>query len=412
MKFMKKTLLILLLTVSSSWLSAQIILTIEGTEVIDTDTGVSEGVVIPNNMPTKLIYRNNSVTAVNSGGYMLCAGDEVPSQNNHNLDGAIITGNKFTWNGTDETSTTHAMFTGYNIDVILEYNYLHNAPNGIQRKSNGMIEGSGVIAYNILNNPQVGIVVKGMNGVKIYNNTFYNDEMPEQNSRGLIDIHTNYDNGLQASSTGTKIFNNIFYTRNKKLNIKIYETTCLSDFESDYNLFWCDAGEPIFEIAGVTITFAQWQRLGYDLHSVVINPNFNNITDFVPLTRLDYGKNLGITMQKGLSVGAIWGKTDPETTDQNGPWQVGARIAQSSEEVIKIYFNADLDLLYVLIPDITPTYQTVKIYDVNGKVVLNGLIENGLNVIPVPKSFSTGIYIVALNSDNLDQYTKKVLIIS
>ncbi len=50
---------------------------------------------------------------------------KTPGLNNNNLDGAIITGNKFTWNGTDETSTTHALFTGYNMDVIIKYNYLY-----------------------------------------------------------------------------------------------------------------------------------------------------------------------------------------------------------------------------------------------------------------------------------------------
>jgi hypothetical protein len=403
---MKKVAIILILTFNSVLLFPQVFLTIEGTEIVDTETGSWVGVIIPNGSPTKLTYRNNSVTSVNASGYMLCAGDEIPSSNNNNLDGAIITGNKFIWNGTDETSTTHAMFTGYNVDVILKYNYLYKVPNGIQRKSNGMTDGLGVIAYNILNNPKVGVVVKGMNGVKIYNNTLYSEENPAQNSRGLIDIHTNYDDGLSAVSTGTKIFNNIFYTKNKTLNIKIYETTCLQGFESDYNLFWCAAGEPVFEIAGVKKTFAEWQALGYDLHSVVLNPDFNNFTEFVPLKRLDHGKDLGDGMKLGLSVDAVWGKTDPKTKAQNGPWQVGARINESSE--IKIYFNSDLNLLYVLMPESYPAYQAIKIYDLHGRVVLIDSLENV--PISIPKSFATGIYIVSLESDNLDRYSRKLFI--
>ena len=49
---------------------------------------------------------------------MLQAGDENPSGSNNNLDGEIISGNKFTWNGTDPTSITHGVFTGYNINAI------------------------------------------------------------------------------------------------------------------------------------------------------------------------------------------------------------------------------------------------------------------------------------------------------
>ncbi len=127
---------------------------------------------------------------------------------------------------------------------------MNNTPNGIQRKSDGMTDRLGVIAYNIIKNPKVGIVVKGMNGVRIYNNTLYSDNTTTQASRGLIDIQTNYDGGLNAASTGTKVFNNIFYTKDRTLNIKIFETACLSGFESDYNIFWCEEGEPVFEISG------------------------------------------------------------------------------------------------------------------------------------------------------------------
>ena len=212
---MKRTLLILLLFISSSWLSAQIILTIEGTEVVDTETGTSNGVNIPRSQRTIFKYLNNSVTSVNSFGYLLQAGDENPGVTNYNLDGEIISGNKFVWNGTDEASMTHALFTGYNLDVVIKYNYLLNTPNGIQRKSDGMTDVNGVIAYNILNNPKLGIAVKGINGIKIYNNTFYSDKTSDQTWRGLIDIYTNTDNDLNAPSKGTKVHNNIFYTRNR-----------------------------------------------------------------------------------------------------------------------------------------------------------------------------------------------------
>jgi len=409
---MKRALVIVFLIINYAQLSAQIVLTIEGTEVIDTETGLSFGVNIPRSQRTIFSYLNNSITSVNAAGYLLQAGDENPGDYNNNLDGEILTGNKFTWNGTDVSSWTHALFTGYNIDVVIKYNYLKNTPNGIQRKSDGMTDNSGVIAYNILNNPKLGIAVKGINGIRIYNNTFYSEYTPAQTSRGLIDIHANTDNDLNVISTGTKVFNNIFYTRNRVLIIKINETECLEGFESDYNVFWCEAGEPVFAIEGQSKTFTQWQSLGYDLHSVVINPDFNNFNDFVPMIRLDYGKDLGSELQEGLAIDATWGKTDPGTVSQNGSWQVGARIAKSSDEAIKIYFNADLNQLFVEIADISLPYQTIKIHDLNGKVVLIKPVEHTVTIIPIPESFSTGIYIITLESANLDRYSKKVFIVS
>ena len=105
------------------------------------------------------------------------------------------------------------------------------------------------------------------------------------------------------------------------------------------------------------------------------------------------------------------GKLDPGTVNQNGTWQVGARIAKSSGEEARIYFNADLHQLFVEIADIELPYQTIKIHDLTGKVVLIKPIEHITTIIPIPESFSTGIYIVVLESDNLNRFRKKVFIV-
>lgn len=409
---MKHALIAILLTFNSVFLFSQIVLAIEGTEIIDTETGISNGYSIPRSQPTALTFRNNSLTSVNAAGYMLQAGDETPGYFNNNLDGAKITGNRFLWNGTDETSTTHALFTGYNIDVIIKYNYLYRTPNGIQRKSDGMTDRSGVIAYNVINNPKVGIVIKGMNGIRIYNNTFYCDQPAGQASRGLIDIHTNTDGGLNAVPTGTKIFNNVFYTKNRTFNVKIYETACLSGFESDYNVFWCAAGEPVFEVSGETKTFAQWQAMGYDLHSVVIDPDFIDFNDFVPRVRLDYGKDLGPDFISGLATEAVWGTTDPLTTLQNGTWQAGARIYKGTEAKIFIYPNPAQDYFYIIIPDLNITYHIIRIYDMYGRLILTDSVNKGLNTIQIPKQFSTGLYNISIETTDKARTTRKLIIIN
>ncbi|MRS04886.1 hypothetical protein EG832_16975, partial [bacterium] len=211
---MKHTLLSTVLLVFATILHSQEVLIIREQEFIDTETGTSQGVNVPRSTKTHFQFLNNSVMSMNSFGYLLQAGDENPAPTNYNLDGEIISGNRFVWNGTDATSMTHALFTGYNLDVVIRYNYLLNTPNGIQRKSNGMTDVNGVVAYNIIKNPKLGVAVKGINGIRIYNNTFYSDKTSEQTWRGLVDIYNNTDNGLDTPSKGTKVFNNIFYTRN------------------------------------------------------------------------------------------------------------------------------------------------------------------------------------------------------
>jgi len=416
---MKHTLIAILLLLLAPVIYPQVILTIEGEEFIDTETGVSYGYNIPRNQVTNLTFRNNTLTSVNSAGYILQAGDETPGLNNNHLDGAVITGNRFTWNGTDENSWTHALFTGYNLDVIIKYNYLLNTPNGIQRKSDGMTDQAGVIAYNIIKNPKVGIVVKGMNGVRIYNNTLYCDKTTAQTGRGLIDIHANTDDALNAPSTGTKVFNNIFYTRFQTYCINVMDEESLEGFESDYNVFYCESGSPMFNAGGTDKTFSQWQAMGYDVHSVVVYPGFVDFTDFVPVERLDYGTDLGEEFASGLAVDAVWGTTDPKTEDQMDPWQVGARIYETEvveeeelpENVTLVYPNPASGFIYVLMTDPDRIYDSIRIYDPHGRMMLENPLAPGRTLIPLPDYFSSGLYSIYLTAEEMDPWIRKLIIV-
>ncbi len=418
---MKNTLGTIFLLVFTASVFSQEVLIIKEQEFIDTQTGTSMGVDIPRNTRTLFQFLNNSITAVNSYGYLLQAGDENPAVTNNNLDGEIISGNRFVWNGTDQTSMTHALFTGYNLDVIIRYNYLLNTPNGIQRKSDGMTDKNGVIAYNILKNPRLGVAVKGINGIRIFNNTFYSDKTSDQTWRGLVDIYNNTDNGLNAPSKGTKVFNNIFYTRNHIFNINIHDTECLEGFECDYNVYWCEAGDPIFQVAGKTKTFAMWQAMGYDLHSVVINPKFIDLEGFVPQVRLDYGISLGDSFKEGLATNAIWNLTSPKTATQNGNWQAGARIYAAAVEeeeeewpsnVTTVFPNPASDLLFVLMTDPDRQYGIAKVYDPFGRFVLSQAVYNGINQVNLPGSLPAGLYTVTLEAANLERYVKKLVILN
>jgi uncharacterized repeat protein (TIGR02059 family) len=327
---MKKIAIILYMAINSTFLIAQISLTIEGKNVNNTETGTWLGVNISRNQPTILTYRNNSITSLNTLGYLLQAGDEsVASGTNNNLDGEVITGNKLNWSGTKSNSIIpHGIFAGCNINAVVKFNYLNQVPMAIIRKSaSNMSDNSGGVAYNIVKGGSVAVNIKGISNVKIYNNTLYSDRTTLETYRGLVDIYTNTDATPNSVAHGTIIKNNIFYTKYATNCIQVDDADALNGLVSDYNIFYSEAGSPLFDYCGTTKTFAQWQALGYDTHSKVINPNFNNFTEFVPAARLDYGTDLGTTWQTGLSTSAVWTVgSAPATTDQNGTWQVGARI--------------------------------------------------------------------------------------
>lgn len=335
---MKKVLLIILIASNFALIIGQTIVVNEGTTVNSTVSGDWSGVNIQRSVPTLFTYKNNSITSVNSSGYMLQAGDEAPLSTNNNLDGEIITGNKFNWTGTyGDAIITHGLFTGYNINQTVKYNYLNNVPYGIVFKSGtdagvNMTNSTGVCAYNIVRNGKFAGRVKGINGIKFYNNTFYSGD---GHGWYLLLISTNMDRTVPAGSQNTQVFNNIFYSTIQIPMIEIYDNASLVGFQSDYNVFYCEAGEPTFNIAGVKKTWAQWKALGYDTHSTIVNPNFINTTDFLPAARLNYGTNLGVAYQSGLATTATWtvGST-PATTNQNGTWQVGARIFDSGTSIV------------------------------------------------------------------------------
>lgn len=326
---MKKYVLLVFFAISSCYLFSQITLKREGVVINSTETGIWHGDNIPRTQPTFLTYRNNSITSVNAQGYLLQSGDESPLPINNNLDGQVVTGNKFVWNGVNsETVITHGLFVGYNINSTVKYNYINRAPYAIIFKSGtddgkNMTFTSGGCAYNICKNGKFAIRLKGINGVKVYNNTFYNGD---GSGWYFLLITSNSDRPVKAPSTGAKVFNNIFYSTTRFPMIKI-ESGCFTGFECDYNVYYCTQGEPTFMIDGESTSWSEWRALGYDTHSVIVNPNFNNATDLVPANRLDYGKNLGTEWQAGLSATATWNVGySPALTNQNGTWQVGARV--------------------------------------------------------------------------------------
>lgn len=373
--------LILLITLSTN---AQTPLKIEGKSYTNTDD-VWLGVNIQRSVPTALTFKNNSLTSINRTGYMLQAGDERESSTNNNLDKAIITGNKFKWNGTDMTSITHGLFTGHNSDVLVKYNYLDGVPMGIIRKSTtNMSNTGGGVAYNIVKGGAVAIVVKGMSNVNIYNNTLYSDRTTSQTWRPLVHIYTNNDAEPKSVSHGTKIFNNIFYTKYQTFAISVDDTESLTGLKCDYNVYWCESGSPRFSVAGSTKTFAQWQAMGFDAHSIVVNPDFKDLINFVPSTRLDFGTDLGPEWQTGLSVNAKWGVSDPETATQNGKWQAGAVLYEATATVVPAPAPAPV-----------PTYVSAVINNNTPSVLEAAFSLDLANIVPDVPAFSVQVNSVA-----------------
>jgi hypothetical protein len=341
---------------------------------------------------------------------MLQAGDEVPAPSNNNLDGEVVTGNFFNWQGTFANDIiTHGLFVGYNTNSVVKFNYLNHIPYGIIFKSGtddgqNMTFTSGGCAYNIIRNGKFAGRVKGINGIKFFNNTFYSGD--GQGWYHLL-ITANNDRTMPTPSIGTKVFNNIFYTTSDIPMIKI-ESGCLIDFESDYNVFYSTVGEPLFEIDNETVTWDEWRALGYDQHSVIMNPDFLNTASLIPSVRLDFGKNLGAEWQTGLSISAKWiAGSAPATASQGDTWQVGAYIheadeSEPDEDTFGLFPNPNKGRFTVVLTDVAlnPSNDIYIINMVGVRVYEGVILENEMSK-DLDLSFlhlSPGVYMLIINA--------------
>lgn len=417
-KNMKRLILIICIVNCSHLLNAQSLYKLEGKIINNTETGTWYGINIPRSVPTKLVFHYNSITSVNSDGYLLQAGDENPSPRDNNLDNMEIVGNLFTWKGGDDpTIITHGVFTGYNINSTVKYNKLINVPYGIIFKSGSdsgenMTFTSGGCSYNICKNGVFAVRMKGINGVKVFNNTFYSDS---ENSKYLLLITSNQDRTNPAPSTGSKVFNNIFYTTRNIPMISI-ESESLEGFESDYNVFWNTGGEPVFTIDGVRYTWQQWTAMGYDIHSKIIDPKFNNSNDFVPEVPLDFGKDLGKEWELGLSTSAVWNPgQQPATTSQSGDWQIGAILRGSIEEPktddsesFTIFPNPSNGVFQLKVNKLPDSGVMVEIKNIQGQKILEKKITENITNWSVAQ-FPGSILFITLNGENIHM-TKTIII--
>jgi hypothetical protein len=312
---------------------------------------------------------------------------------------------------------------GYSINYDIKYNYFDNSPYGIIAEGSlGMTYVSGGITYNIFKKGRSAeIMVFGQNNVPIYNNTFYS-EQPIY-SPSFINVVTNTQVVPSATSLGTKIKNNIFYSKHYCTFIAV-DAPALADLECDFNIYYVEDGDhkPAFynSTTSTIISWEDWQALGFDTHSVIINPNFINTTDFVPAAPLNYGANLGSAWRNGLSISAVWGTSDPAITTQGSSWQVGSRIHTAPDNVSTFKENSELINLFPnpndgrFSIDFLASQQAkenvVTILSLTGKTLSERILPNeeGYKHFDLSQ-LNSGIYIMMITGNNI-HISKKFII--
>jgi parallel beta-helix repeat protein len=199
----------------------------------------------------------------------------------------------------------------------------HNNGCGLHMNGDISMGGDGIISYALIENNIIyengtgggsGINMDGVTNSLIRNNLLYNNHASGISIYQIDGGSGSHDNRvlnntiLMASNgrwginipgtddTNNKLFNNIIYNYHSWRGSITIGSPTLSGFESDYNVvmdrFSTDDGD-------TRLTLAQWQALGYDLHSIIAMP----IQLFVNASAADYHLTPGSpAIDKGISL--------------------------------------------------------------------------------------------------------------
>jgi len=274
-------------------------------------------------------FKYNVVTFKNTGPHVIAVGSEGSSGSNNHYDGVEFIGNKLTGIGNLSSGMSHGFYVGFSKNNIYKYNFFDNAVEPIVFEGTDYDNSSGIISYNVFKNSQKeSVTIASQRNTRIYNNTFYCDETLALSYPAFITSEAGYNSGTQNSNTVIK--NNIFYstgTRPYMLQFADYKAS--QGLDCDYNVYYRVGGNPLFIYTNSSgtvqyLTFAQWQALGYDTHSVVVDPYLNSTT-LIPTSTVNHATAL-TGNESGIDPANVWNRSTTVTKSQGGVWQNGAFI--------------------------------------------------------------------------------------
>jgi hypothetical protein len=178
------------------------------------------------------------------------------------------------------------------------------------------------IRYCIFENCGSGVSAKGGANQLLHNLTIIN-----ATGQGVFIAAHETGNTL-----GTILKDCIIYENGAASSYRAVRVDTGSDLTSDNNVIYSLNNANKFNVngGGTDITLAQWRALGRDQNSIITDPNLN--AEYIPVSPILIGENLGAGFESGLDVSTNWGTSSVlpvvVTRDQQavGDWEVGAYI--------------------------------------------------------------------------------------
>jgi len=242
----------------------------------------------------------------------------------------------------EAVATVHAVLLNCGINMLIKYNHISHTTLGLVVKTGTqMAYTANGVQYNLISECNRHIWVRGVSGLNIFNNT-------------LIQTAATYGQALSSmiyadensANAGTQDSENIIIKNN--LLVSMAATGYLLGFDThagttglvcDYNIYYSPAAKP-FLIGATEYSFAEWQALGHDAHSIFLSSEaaakalFTNFDagDYTLKSGANQAVGSGVELAgytAGLDAATTWGSVSAIpviTTKENTALCIGAYV--------------------------------------------------------------------------------------
>ncbi len=231
------------------------------------------------------LVRGNVCRTRSLSGRAIVIGTDASSAYDNLIDGAVIEYNRIygpAYFGVVGFVTTHGILYGHSRYAQVTHNYVNGAGYGVIFKGTGQdwLYAGGASNNIFVNCTVTGGYAKGVRNTTWYNNTLYLD--PTHSALALLEVGPNSTDAATYESDGTRLRQNIFYGKAGCSMVSVLSEGSQIGLDSDYNCVWNNVGSADFYVTGVRKSLASWQALGYDKHSLLVDPLFENpaLNDF------------------------------------------------------------------------------------------------------------------------------------
>jgi hypothetical protein len=352
------------------------------------------------------------------------------------------------------------IFTGFTNDILIEYNNCNNSVdehgiyvsnssdrpiirfnecignNGAGIHMNGDLSagGDGIISDALIygnllsdNNGAAGINMDGLEHPTIYNNLIYNNHSAQgiavfQQDGAIVTSGAKIFNNTivvptdgrwgilvkEGGNVGTEIYNNIIINQHDwRGSIAVEATEGLS---SDFNILndkMSDDGD------GITISFADWQALGFDENSdladeldlIFVGVGFDNYQLIEDSQCIDAGTDL---VSDVVEIDFADNPRPIGPAFDIGVYEYAAElsITDSRPIEISIYPNPANDMIRIESNQSDAVIETIELMDIGGNVIRTFAVENLLDIQSIPM----GMYLIRIGFESNPTIYKKLVI--